>query len=83
MKVRIAGTNCYLPSVFNLYLHGFLLFLRARICRPLNCSPSAEMFSHTLVVRAAVCVPACVCSYVLYYLVLGTMLCTMLFCTLL
>ena len=34
MKVRIAGTNCYLPSVFNLYLHGFLLFLRARICRP-------------------------------------------------
>ena len=52
MKVRIAGTNCYLPSVFNLYLHGFLLFLRARICRPLHSSPCAGTFGQTLVRRA-------------------------------
>ena len=48
VKVRIAGTNCYLPSGFNLYLHGFLLFLRARICRPLHSSLSAGKFGQTL-----------------------------------
>ena len=77
VKVRIAGTNCYLPSVFNLYLHCFLLFHRARICRPLHSSPSAGTFGQTLVLCATACVQCCYarcsdCSPCVHY----TMRCT-------